>query len=146
MIELQNIDLRGDPDACLYVKEETVEVVFAREDGEIMSLEGANRYRAGDALITGSTGSAWCVSRDRFDEKYEPVSPLRHGEEGNYRNRPIPVLAKRMDEAFSIVRSQGGDRLEGAPGDWLMQYSPGDYGVTKHSRFVEVYNPVGTSR
>lgn len=116
-----------------------MQVVFAAEEGELVSLEGLNRYKAGDALITGSTGSQWCVSRDRFDSKYEPVFPCLPGEDGNYRNRPIPVLARRMKEAFSIARSQGGDRLKGEPGDWLMQYAPGDYGITKHSRFAEVY-------
>ena len=139
MIDLENIDLRNDPVASWYVKEETVHVVFARQEGEVISLEGPNRYGPGDALITGSTGSSWCVSRDRFDSKYEPVSPLKHGKDGNYRNRPIPVLAKRMKEAFSIERSNGGDRLKGASGDWLMQYAPGDYGITKNSRFAEVY-------
>ncbi len=141
MTELKNVDLRSDQDARWYVKEETVQVAFAKMDGEIMSLEGPNRYEKGDALITGATGSRWCVSRDRFDSKYEPVSPLERGEEGQYKNRPIPVLAKRMKEVFSIARSQGGDRLHGESGDWLMQYAPGDYGITRHFRFVEVYRP-----
>ena len=142
MIELRNVELDSDPDASWYVKEETVHVVFAKVAGEVLSLEGPNRYGPGDALITGSTGSSWCVSRDRFDSKYHPVPPFRHGEDGHYRNRPIPVLAKRMNEAFSIARSDGGDRLYGDAGDWLMQYGPGDYGITKHARFVEVYRRI----
>lgn len=142
MIELRNIDLRNDPDAAWYVKEETVAVAFAQNDREIMSLEGPNRCKKGDALITGSTGSLWCVSRERFDAKYEPVFPGIHGEDGMYKNRPIPVLARRMQEAFGIARSEGGDCLRGEPGDWLMQYAPGDYGITKHARFAQVYKPV----
>lgn len=141
MIELKHIDLRLDPDARWYVKEEVVRVAFASEPGEILSLEGANRYLAGDALITGSTGSRWSVSRNRFDARYKPVPPCREGEDGDYKNRPVPVLAKRMNEAFSIARSEGGDILKGETGDWLMQYAPGDFGITENSRFARVYSP-----
>ncbi|WP_049117333.1 PGDYG domain-containing protein, partial [Burkholderia cepacia] len=69
MLELKHIDLRTDPQARRVVKDETVAVSFADADGELMSLEGPNRYVAGDALITGSTGDRWVVSRARFDAK-----------------------------------------------------------------------------
>lgn len=138
---MKNIDLRLDPDARWYVKDEIVQVAFAREDGELISLEGPNRYLAGDALITGSTGSRWSVSRARFDSRYEAVAPARHGEDGRYRNRPVPALAKQMESPFCIARSEGGDMLTGVSGDWLMQYAPEDFGITEHSRFVQVYKP-----
>ncbi|TDV21003.1 PGDYG domain-containing protein [Paraburkholderia caballeronis] len=141
MIELTQLDLRSDPAAQRVVKDETVTVEFAPATGELMSLEGPNRYARGDALITGSTGDRWVVSRERFDPKYLPADPLlAHGEPGRYRNRPAVVLAKRMDEPFTIVRSAtGGDRLTGAAGDWVMQYAPGDYGVVQAVRFAKVY-------
>jgi len=141
MIELKNIDLLTDPAAQRVVKDETVAVQFAEGDGELMSLEGPNRYTRGDALITGSTGDRWVVSRERFDAKYLPAdTALAHGEAGAYRNRPAVVLAKRMDEAFSLARSaQGGDVLKGTAGDWIMQYAPGDYGVVQAARFAKVY-------
>lgn len=141
MIELTQLDLRSDPAAQRVVKDETVSVEFAADNGELMSLEGPNRYARGDALITGSTGERWVVSRERFDPKYVPAdSALAHGEPGRYRNRPTIVLAKRMDEPFTIVRSAaGGDRLTGAAGDWVMQYAPGDYGVVQAARFAKVY-------
>ena len=44
-----------------------------------------------------------------------------------------------MDDAFTLLRSAGGDRLTGAAGDWVMQYAPGDYGVVKAERFAKVY-------
>lgn len=142
MLELKNIDLRDDPDAIRYVKNEQVRVVFAGSDGELISREGSNRYRAGDALITGSTGDRWCVSRDRFDAKYEAVPPLQHGTDGNYCNRPIPVLAKQMHAAFSIARCEGGDLLLGLALDWLLQYGPGDFGIVENARFQKVYRAV----
>lgn len=141
MIELKNLDLRADAAAQQVVKDETVDVAFADSDGALMSLEGPNRYTRGDALITGSTGERWVVSRDRFDPKYLPADPaLTHGEPGAYRNRPAVVLARRMDEPFSLARSaNGGDVLRGVAGDWVMQYAPGDYGVVQAARFAKVY-------
>lgn len=141
MIALEHLDLRADPAAQCVVKDETVTVEFATQEGELMSLEGPNRYVRGDALITSSGGERWVVSRERFDPKYLPADPaLPHGEAGPYRNRPAVVLARQMDEAFSIARSAaGGDVLHGTAGDWVMQYAPGDYGVVKAERFAKVY-------
>ncbi|SIT39098.1 conserved hypothetical protein [Paraburkholderia ribeironis] len=140
MTELKNVDLSQDANAQRVVKDETVGVEFAIAAGELMSLEGPNRYMRGDALITGSTGDRWVVSRERFDAKYVPDAALAHGEPGAYRNRPAVVLAKQMHEAFSLARSaHGGDVLRGAAGDWIMQYAPGDYGVVQAARFAKVY-------
>ena len=122
-------------------RSEVVQVAFAKEPGELISLEGPNRYQPGDAIITGSTGDRWVVSRARFDPKYEPLQAGTHGQDGAYRNIPGVVLAKRMNEAFSIARSTGGDVLHGAAGDWLMQYAPNDYGIVQQARFAQVYRP-----
>lgn len=142
MRELQNIDLAADPAAARYIKSEVVTVTFARTAGELASLEGPNRYNAGDAIITGSTGSRWSVSSERFDAKYKPVAPLKAGEDGRYAARPVPVLAKQIHESFTALRSTGGDRLTGRSGDWLMQYAPGDYGVCEQARFAAIYRRV----
>jgi hypothetical protein len=141
MTELKNLDLSQDANARRVVKDETVSVEFAAAEGELMSLEGPNRYVRGDALITGSTGDRWVVSRERFDAKYVPAdAAVSHGEAGAYRNRPAVVLAKQMHEAFTLARSaNGGDVLRGAAGDWVMQYAPGDYGVVQAARFAKVY-------
>jgi len=144
MIELKDIDLREDPAAARYVKDEVVVVEFAHMSGELMSLEGANRYLPGDALITGTGGARWVVDRMRFDGKYVPAeATLPHGQPGRYRNRPAVVLAKRMDAPFTIARRAAGDILSGAAGDWVMQYSPGDYGIVRADRFAEVYRTEG---
>jgi hypothetical protein len=49
------------------------------------------------------------------------------------------VLAKPMTVAFTVARSAGGDVLRGEPGDWLVQYAPGDHGVVARARFERVY-------
>lgn len=139
MREFRNIDLAADPAAARYVKSETVTVEFAKAAGELISLEGPNRYRVGDALITGSTGSRWSVSRERFEAKYAAVAPTVQGEDGRYQSRPVPVLARQVSEPFTAERSAGGDLLRGEAGDWLLQYGPGDFGVAEQSRFAAIY-------
>jgi hypothetical protein len=136
---LENPDLAADGAACWVVKDEVVRVEFALTAGVLQSAVGLNRYAEGDALLTGSTGDRWCVSRDRFDAKYRPEPPVLPGRPGRYRNLPVPVLAKRMAVAFRIARSAGGDVLRGNAGDWLIQYAPGDHGVVAQMRFDSVY-------
>lgn len=143
MLDLKNIDLTTDLVAARYVKTEIVMVTFAQQEGELASLEGPNRYQAGNALITGSTGSRWSVSRHRFEAKYDAVPPTVAGEDGRYQARPIPVLARQISEPFTAARSAGGDVLHGNAGDWLLQYGPGDFGVAGHRRFTQVYKKAG---
>lgn len=149
-LKLDNPDLTADPDACWVMKDEVVMVEFAAVAGTLESAVGLNRYAAGDALLTGSTGDRWCVSRDRFDAKYLPEAPTPRGRDGRYRNRPAALLAKCMPVEFSVARSAGGDLLRGSAGDWLVQYAPGDHGVVAQARFASVYRvrdlSDGTSR
>lgn len=146
MLELRNVDLRADPAAHTYQKQETVSVAFATQAGSISSSVGSNTYQAGDALLSGADGDRWCVTRDRFDAGYLPLPPTVHGEPGRYRNRPRPVLARQMHEAFRCERRAGGDWLQGQAGDWLLQYAPGDYGIATHARFTLVYRPLEPDR
>lgn len=142
-LKLENPDLTRDGAACRAVKDEVVCVEFAAAPGVLESAVGGNRYEIGDALLTGSTGDRWCVSRNRFDAKYRPEQPIRLGEPGRYRNRPVAILAKRMAVAFAVERSAGGDLLRGDAGDWLVQYAPGDYGIVAAVRFDHVYRVQG---
>lgn len=139
---LTHIDLRNDAQARSYVKNEVVTVAFATADGVIASREGPNTYHSGDALITGSTGDRWSVTRARFDAKYTPIAPLQPGHDGAYRNIPVAILAKQMPEDFAIERTRGSDLLRGKAGDWLMQYAPGDYGIVEQAKFAKVYRAV----
>jgi PGDYG protein len=143
---LTNLDLATDPDARQALKDETVSVEFAVRADVIVSAVGLNRYSPSDALITGSTGDRWCVSRDRFDAKYDPVAGTIRGEAGHYRNRPATVLAKRIDVPFSVARTAGGDVLQGNAGDWLVQYAPGDHGIVERTRFERVYRLITAER
>jgi hypothetical protein len=136
---LEDPDLHADLDAVWAVKDELVTVEFAVTAGTLESAVGTNRYAVGDALITGTTGDRWCVSRDRFEVKYAAEAPTKGGQPGSYRNLPIPVRARRMDLPFCVRRSAGGDVLRGEAGDWLVRYAPGDHGIVAHDRFARVY-------
>lgn len=139
MLEFDSIDLTADTLAARFVKNEVVQVKFAAADGVLTSREGENRYLTGDALVTSASGDKWSVSQERFHGKYDPLPPTSRSEAGKYRAKPIPVLARQMQEPFSIARSKGGDVLRGAAQDWLLQYAPGDYGVVECARFEQVY-------
>ena len=138
-VQLECPDLSRDPAARRAVKDELVSVRFASAAGRVASAVGDNAYAAGDALVTGSTGDSWCVSRSRFDAKYRPEPTTTAGEPGSYRNLPVVVLAKNMASAFTVARSAGGDVLRGEPGDWLVQYAPSDHGIVARARFERVY-------
>ncbi len=135
--------LSEDPEAVRVYKDEVVTVEFAAAAGALESAVGINRYAAGDALITGSTGDRWCVSRDRFDAKYRPVEGLAPGANGRYRNVPVVIHAKQIHEPFRVARRPGGDVLRGAPGDWAVEYAPGDCGLVERTRFERVYRRAG---
>lgn len=142
MLHLENIDLSQDVAAGCFIKTEIVQVTFASQAGELVSLEGPNKYQVGDAIITGCTGDRWSVDRHRFDAKYQAVAPTIDGQNGDYTAKPMPVLAKQINEPFTAARSAGRDVLRGEAGDWLMQYGLGDYGVCGKSRFERVYKKV----
>lgn len=142
MTHLEQIDLTQDAAAGSYLKTEVVQVVFAQAPGELVSLEGPNKYQVGDAIITGCTGDRWSVDRHRFGAKYQPVAPTTDGQDGSYIAKAVPVLAKQIHEAFTAARSAGRDVLRGEAGDWLMQYGPGDFGVCGRSRFERVYQKI----
>lgn len=114
-------------------------VEFAVADGAVTTGEGTVAYSKHDALLTGMEGERWPVPRQRFDEAYEPIAPLRPGKPGTYCKRPQVVWAKPMCERFTV--ELGGDRgtLHGTAGDWLMQYAPGDLDVVSSAVFAKMY-------
>jgi PGDYG protein len=145
MLDLGCPNLAADPAAIRVFKDEVVTVEFAMAAGALQSAVGLNRYAAGDALLTGSTGDRWCVSRDRFDAKYRPCPGTFAGGPGEYRNVPVIVYAKQIREPFRVARSPGGDLLSGNAGDWALEYAPGDCGLVERTRFEHVYRRVGAA-
>ena len=141
-------DLSGNPQALRVSKKPIpVRVEFAAADGVCETLEGPVRYRAGDAILTGIKGERWPVKRDTFLSGYEAVQPTKHGEDGSYRKGPSIAYACRVDRALDVPVGWQNDPLHARPGDWLLQYPDGSYGVMHDGIFRESYDPAaGESR
>lgn len=134
------VDLAADRDARRARKRAvSVSVEFAERTGTLTTLEGPVAYGRGDALLTGSHGERWPVPRERFDATYDAQAPLRPGKPGRYIKRPLLVWARQLREPFDVSLDADRGTLHGEPGDWLVQYAPGDQGVVGASIFAESY-------
>jgi hypothetical protein len=137
-------DLTHDPEAHTYSKRgDPVAVEIAAQDGVLKTLEGDVAYACGDALLTGVAGERWPIGRAHFEAIYEPVPPTVQGQSGRYKRLPNRVLAKEMRVAFDVALGERGV-LRGKPGDWLIQYAPGDLAVIDAGIFGQTYIPVAS--
>jgi len=126
--------LEGDPDAFETAKMPIpLEFRFAEEDETIQTKEGSVGASAGDAIMTGTEGENWPIPREKFEQTYDVLEP------GMAAKKNIPVWAKEMPESFQVKVSWSDDLLQGAPGDFLVQYGPGDYGVVGADIFRKTY-------
>ena len=133
-------DLSADRDARRACKRALLVMVeFADSEGTLATIEGPVVYHRGDALLTGAHGERWPVPRARFDATYEAQAPLRPGKPGRYLKRPLRVWARQLREPFDVTLDAGRGTLHGEPGDWLVQYAPGDHGVVATAIFAESY-------
>jgi hypothetical protein len=117
----------------------TLRVRFAEAPGVLQTLEGPVRHRAGAALVCGLRGECWPVERGPFERRYEPAAGTAAGRDGLYRRRPGVVLARRLEAHIEVPVGAHGDLLRGRPGDWLLQYAPGEYGIVAPDIFGDTY-------
>lgn len=120
-----------------------VQVEFAPTACTIQTPEGSVHARPGDAIVTGTAGERWRVSRAHFGQKYRAVPPTRDGEAGRYVSLPNPIQAVPMSQAFEVVLADGVSRLRGQPGDWLVDYGDGSLGIVAKAIFANTYELAG---
>jgi hypothetical protein len=120
-----------------------VEVQFTSGACTVQTQEGVVHARSGDAIITGSAGERWRVSRGHFAEKYRPVPPTVEGQAGRYVSLPNSIMAVPMPVAFEVLLADGLSRLSGQPGDWLVDYGDGSLGIVSQPIFATTYEIVG---
>ena len=101
------------------------------------------KAKAGDAIITGTGGEQWRVSRARFAEKYRPRPPLTVGVAGEYLSLRYQIYAIRMSSSFAVLLADGESRLFGQAGDWLVDYGDGSLGVVSPAVFATTYEILG---
>ena len=130
----ENPNLSDDSDAFETAKKPIpLEFRIAERDEEIQTKEGPVRATGGDAIMTGTEGENWPIPREKFEQTYDVLKP------GIAAKKDIPVFAKEMAEAFQVKVSWSPDLLQGDPGDFLVQYGPGDYGVVGREIFRKTY-------
>jgi hypothetical protein len=94
----------------------------------------------GDAIITGTTGEHWRVSRARFPDRYRPVPPTVAGQAGRYVSLPNNIMAVPMAEPFEVLLADGISRLNGRAGEWLVDYGDGSLGIVSEAIFATTYD------
>jgi hypothetical protein len=117
----------------------TSQVRFVRAECMVDTLEGPVKAGVGDAVVTGVDGEQWPVRHAAFVAKYDPASGTAAGHDGAYVSRPQAVRACRAEVAFSVPLSDGRGVLKGQPGDWLVEYAPGDRSVVGAAIFAKTY-------
>lgn len=110
---------------------------FAKEAGVIDTLEGPVPHGEGAAILTGTKGERWPISRLKFESTYDGDNST-----GYCSKKPILVTAVQMSEAFEVVVAWSGATLKGKPGDYHLTYGPGDFGVVDKEIFEETYTVV----
>jgi hypothetical protein len=137
---LTAIDLRNDGKArAAQSRPVPVQVQFAKSDGRLATRDGMVRYAKGDALLTGFAGDSWPVARHAFLDRYQAQAGTDPGEDGRYLKRPLPVLVRQLDAPVSVAVGAAGDLIQGLPGDWLVQYAPGEHGIVGQGIFEATY-------
>ena len=97
-------------------------------------------FKTGDAILTGTAGESWPIAKAVFEATYAPAEGSRMGQDGKFFKKPLPVLAVQITEPFAVTASWG--RLEGKPGDWLVQYDEvgRDFGIVDQVLFEQTYD------
>lgn len=133
-------EIRSDPRRVVARKlEREIGVRFTPVACTVQTPEGLVHAAPGDAIITGTAGEHWRVSRARFPDKYRPVPPTVAGEAGRYVSLPNGILAVPMTEPFEVLLADGVSRLTGRAGEWLIDYGDGSLGIVSEPIFATTY-------
>ena len=110
-------EISADPRRVFARKlEREIDVRFTPVACTVQTSEGVVHAAPGDAIITGTAGEHWRVSRARFPDKYRPVPPTVAGESGRYVSLPNRIMAVPMTEPFEVLLADGVSRLSGRAG------------------------------
>lgn len=99
------------------------------------------RFAVGDPIVTGTRDEVWPIRRHRFEATYAPSDEGgAFGRDGLFHKVAGPVPVCCIGEAFTVSASWG--ELTGNPGDYLVQYGPGDFGIVSTDSFGDTYDMV----
>lgn len=114
-------------------------VTFAKQAGSHQTPEGAVRYEAGDALVTGEDNDSWPIARAKFDELYCPNGGTQAGADGLYEKKTRRVWALSLGENSRVDMPGGRGVLLGRSGDWIVDYGGGDMAIVAGATFAKLY-------
>ena len=136
--------ISADP-RCVHARklEHEIDVRFTPVECTVQTFEGVVHAAPGDAIITGTAGERWRVSRGRFADRYRPVPPTMAGEPGRYVSLPNHILAVPMSGDFEVLLADGVSRLSGIAGEWLVDYGDGSLGIVSQPIFATTYEIIG---
>lgn len=140
VIDCNAMELKKNPDALIVVnKSIPLHVEFAKENGICKTGNGDVAYLKGDAIVTGVKGEKYPIPREKFDKTYDLIDE----ENKLYVKKRIEMLAIQINEPFSVNVLWSRDLLIGKPGDWLIEYSNGEYGIIDGHIFKDTYDIIG---
>ena len=122
--------------------EREIDVRFTTVACTVQTSEGLVQAAPGDAIITGTAGEHWRVSRARFADKYRPVPPTVAGQSGRYISLPNRIIGVPMTQPFQVLLADGVSLLSGRPGEWLVDYGDGSLGIVSPEIFATTYQIV----
>jgi len=129
------IDLTIDPGAQQVQKKDIpLQFRVAEQPETIETLEGPQPAAVGAYIMTGTKGENWPIPKDEFEKNYNIIG------DNTAAKKPLPIPGKQMQEDFFVTPTWSPNKLHGKPGDWLVQYEPGNYGVVEASIFDETYD------
>lgn len=105
----------------------------ARENGEIQTKEGPQKYQAGFYIFTGPHGEKYSMPKDVFDSL-----KIDNGD-GTAMPKKIPKLVKLADHNGSVNTSWGEVLFYRKNKDFIVRHGSGDYGVVDIDIFHETY-------
>ena len=62
------------------------------------------------------------------------------GQDGAYHKKPVTLLAVRLTAPFEVALSGDRGRLNGKPGDWLVEFASDDWGIVNDAVFATTYD------
>ncbi|MHB8914721.1 MAG: PGDYG domain-containing protein [Thiobacillus sp.] len=133
-------DISEHPDVILVEKLPIpVKVKWTLKDDICLTQEGAVAYHKGDPILTGVENEQWTIPKKQFLAMYEPITPTINEIDGYYRKIPRQVYALKLDKPLDIKVGFQKNLLHGEPGDWLLQYEPGNFGIVAATIFEKTY-------
>jgi len=112
---------------------------IANNDETIKTKEGPVKARKGDSIMTGTKGENWPIPSDKFKQTYDILG------KGKAAKKKIEIYAKELLKPTKVKVSWSDNLLNGNPGDYLVQYGEGDYGVVEKGIFKDTYSTVKES-